>query len=111
MPRWPVAQCQRRGGQCAHLDIGAGYGGPCVAIDHHRALGAAGPGGEAGGSAGALYSLVTPVLFVAVWPAGAHSGGAGVDDAATPVRTFQVGCPATVQVTFGQRMGDHVSGR
>jgi hypothetical protein len=44
-----------------------------VAVDDHRASGPADPGGEAGGPANALHSVVTLVLLVvAVWPAGAH---------------------------------------
>jgi hypothetical protein len=63
--------------------------------------------GEAAGSVGALYCVVTPVLIVVVWSAGAHRADGGVNDAAPPVMIFQVGCPATVQVTFGQWMRDH----
>ena len=65
-------------------------------------FGPAGPGGDAGGTADALHGVVTLVLLVvAVWPAGAHSGDAGVDDAASSVWAFQVGCPVSVQVAVG----------
>jgi hypothetical protein len=55
--------------------------------------------------------VITLVLLVAVWSPGAHGTGGGVNGTAPPVRAFQVGCPATVQVTFGQWKCDHVSGR
>jgi hypothetical protein len=84
-----------------------------VAVDDHRAFGPADPGGEAGGPADALHGVVNP--------GAAGRRGCGRRCTRPPVAgstvehrqcgLFQVGCPATVQVTFGQRTGDHVCAR
>jgi hypothetical protein len=69
-----------------------------------------GPGGDAGGSTGALHGVVALVLPVTpVWPAGANGLSGWVNGAASPMRACQVECPATVEVTFGQRSSDHVA--
>src|SRR5947209_17217825 len=64
MPRAPVAQRQRRGGQCPHLGGGARYASPGVAIDDHGTFATPGPGGVASGSTGALHGVVALVLLV-----------------------------------------------
>lgn len=58
MPRGPVAKRQRRGGQCPHLGDGARYASPGVAVNDHGAFASPGPGGDAGGSTGALHGVV-----------------------------------------------------
>jgi hypothetical protein len=68
-----------------------------IAPAAHCTLSASDPFHEAGGTAGALHGLVTPVLLVVgVWPAGAHGTSGGVDDATAPVRTRQAGRPPAV---------------
>jgi hypothetical protein len=65
-------QCQRRGASARTSMPVRVRGSRCIRLRPWRVR-SAGPGGESGGPAGALHSVVTLVLLVvAVWPAGAH---------------------------------------
>jgi hypothetical protein len=98
-----VTQRERLVGQCPHFDVGAGDAGPGVAVDDYRLLGSSGQGDDAGRPSGALHGLMALMLLVwGVRPQRAGCAGGGVDDAAAPVRAFQLRRSPAVQVTLGE---------
>ena len=95
-----------------HFEVGAWDAGPGVPVDDHRPLGSPGPGDDAGRSAGALHGFAALVLLVVgVRPQRAGCTGGGVDDAAAPVRAFQLGWSPAVQVALGEQCRGHVYAR